>query len=74
MAEIRTDEWYDVAECMPPRGREVIVRFADGHKEFLVWDGFHWNDRFGIRQMYYGRCLRPAAWYMFEKHPDDYGK
>lgn len=64
---ITTNEWTD-ARRTPPIGREVLAKFADGHKAVAKWNGMYWGGQHGMRFMLGDDVVR---YYMYDLDPED---
>ena len=49
---IITNTWTNASTHKPPIGREVLAKFADGHKAVAKWNGMYWVGQHGMRFMY----------------------
>ena len=64
---IITNEWTDAQLYKPFRGRNVLVRLANGEERVLRWNGMYWITQKDVRwdETIYSRVV---AWYMYEKY------
>lgn len=72
MTELVTNTWITIKPGVYPwQGREVMVRYSDGTKGFLKWNGFYWVDpRSNIRQIFDHSGIYPVKFYIYERDPE----
>lgn len=65
---VTTNEWTNASTHKPPIGREVLVKFADGHKAVAKYNGMYWTGQYGMRFM---RTEEITRFYIYEKDNED---
>lgn len=65
---IITNEWTNASTHKPPIGREVLAKFADGHKAVAKWNGFYWVGQYDMRFSLGDTIVR---FYIYERDTED---
>lgn len=69
---IITNTWTNASTRKPPIGREVLAKFADGHKAVSKWNGMYWLGQHGMRFMHTEEITRFYIYDLDREDDDQY--